>query len=89
MMINEIHIGPVTLHMYGLMIALGYMSALLISERRARKRGMDTDILYGIFWCAVLGGAAGSKLLFYLVNIPDILKDPSMLLQFQIGRAHV
>ncbi len=35
-MINEIHIGPVTLHMYGLMIALGYMSALLISERRAR-----------------------------------------------------
>ena len=84
-MINDIHIGSVTLHMYGLMIALGYMSALLISERRARKRGMDTDILYGIFWCAVLGGAAGSKLLFYLVNIPDILKDPSMLLQFQNG----
>lgn len=84
-MINDIHIGPVTLHMYGLMIALGYMSALLISERRARKQGMDTDILYGIFWCAVLGGAAGSKLLFYLVNIPDILKDPSMLLQFQNG----
>ena len=67
------------------MIAVGYMSALLISERRARKQGMDTDILYGIFWCAVLGGAAGSKLLFYLVNIPDILKDPSMLLQFQNG----
>ncbi len=84
-MINDIHIGPVTLHMYGLMIAVGYMSALLISERRARKQGMDTDILYGIFWCAVLGGAAGSKLLFYLVNIPDILKDPSMLLQFQNG----
>ncbi len=84
-MINDIHIGPVTLHMYGMMIAVGYMSALLISERRARKQGMDTDILYGIFWCAVLGGAAGSKLLFYLVNIPDILKDPSMLLQFQNG----
>ncbi len=84
-MINDIHIGPVTLHMYGLMIAVGYMSALLISERRARKQGMDTDILYGIFWCAVLGGAVGSKLLFYLVNIPDILKDPSMLLQFQNG----
>jgi len=84
-MINDIHIGPVTLHMYGLMIAVGYMSALLISERRARKQGMDTDILYGIFWCAVLGGAAGSKLLFYLVNISDILKDPSMLLQFQNG----
>ncbi len=84
-MINDIHIGPITLHMYGLMIAIGYMSALLISERRARKRGMDTEILYGIFWCAVLGGAVGSKMLYYIVNIQEILKDPSILLNFQNG----
>ena len=84
-MINDIHIGPVTLHMCGLMIAIGYMSALLISERRAKKRGMDTDILYGIFWCAVLGGAAGSKTLYFLVSIRDIMADPSILLNFQNG----
>ncbi len=84
-MINEIHVGPLTLHMYGLLIAVGYLSALLISERRAKKRGMDTDILYGIFWCAIFGGAAGSKLLYYMVNIQDILKDPSILWDFQNG----
>lgn len=84
-MINEIHLGPLTVHMYGIMVAIGYMSALVISEWRARKRGMDADILYGIFWCAVLGGALGSKCLFYLVSIKDVLERPAMLLDFQNG----
>lgn len=84
-MINDIHIGPITVHMYGIMIAIGYMSALLISEKRAKKRGMDTDVLYGIFWCAIFGGALGSKILYYIVSIQDILKDPSILWNFQNG----
>ncbi len=84
-MINDIQIGPLTLHMYGIMVALGFLSALIICERRAKKRGMETDILYGIFWCAIFGGAAGSKLLSYTVSIPDILKDPSILWNFQNG----
>lgn len=84
-MINDIHIGPVTLHMYGIMIAIGYMSAFIISERRAKKKGLDPDILYGIFWCAVLGGALGSKMLYYIVSIKEVIADPSILLNFQNG----
>ena len=84
-MINDLHIGPLTVHMYGVMVAIGYMSALLISERRARKQGLNPDILFGIFWCAVLGGAAGSKALYYIVSFQDILKDPSILWNFQNG----
>ena len=44
-MINTIQIGPLTLHIYGIMTALGYLSAFIISEIRAKKKGMDTDIL--------------------------------------------
>lgn len=84
-MINDIHIGPITLHMYGIMIAIGYVSAFLISEKRAKKRGMDTDILYGIFWCAIFGGALGSKLLYYIVNIREVIQNPSMILDIQNG----
>lgn len=84
-MINDIHLGPVTLHMYGIMIAIGYVSALLICEKRAKKQGLNTDVLYGIFWCAVIGGALGSKLLYYTVNIKDVIAAPSMILNFQNG----
>ncbi len=84
-MINNIQLGPLTLHVYGIMTAIGYLSAFLISERRGKKMGMDTDILYGIFWCAVLGGSAGSRLLYYIVSFRDILRDPSILWNFQNG----
>ena len=84
-MINNIQLGPLTLHVYGIMTASGYLSAFLISERRGKKMGMDTDILYGIFWCAVLGGSAGSRLLYYIVSFRDILRDPSILWNFQNG----
>lgn len=84
-MINDIHIGPLTFHMYGIMIAIGFVSAFLICEKRAKKQGMNADILYGIFWCAVFGGALGSKLLYYIVNIQDVMKDPSIILDFQNG----
>lgn len=84
-MINDIHIGPITLHMYGIMIAIGYISAFLISEKRAKKQGLNQDILYGIFWCAIFGGALGSKLLYYIVNIREVIADPSIILNFQNG----
>ena len=40
-MINNIQIGPLTLHVYGIMTALGYLSAFIISEIRAKRKGMD------------------------------------------------
>ena len=84
-MINDIHIGPITLHMYGIMIAIGYISAFLISEKRAKKQGLNPDILYGIFWCAVFGGALGSKILYYTVNIRQVIANPSIILNFRNG----
>lgn len=84
-MINDIHIGPLTLHIYGIMVAIGYISAFIISDRRAKKQGLNQDILYGIFWCAVIGGAIGSKMLYYIVNIQDVIENPSIILNFGNG----
>ena len=84
-MYNDIHIGPLTLHMYGLMIAIGFISAYLISGKRAQKKGLKDSMIDGILWCAILGGALGSRILFYIVNLPDIIKDPSILWNFNNG----
>lgn len=84
-MFNDIHLGPITLHMYGLMIAIGFIAALFISTSRAKKRDLSEDIVYGIFYCAVLGGLVGCRLLFYIVEIPRIVHDPSILWNFKEG----
>lgn len=84
-MINSIDIGPITIHMYGLMEAIGFISAYLVSDYRAKKRGMDENIIFGIFWCAVIGGFTGSRLLYYLVELQNVIKNPSLLWNFEFG----
>ena len=48
-MFNDIPIGPVTIHMYGIMIALGFLAALGLCIRRSSRFGLDENILWGIF----------------------------------------
>ena len=84
-MINEIQIGPVTIHIYGLMMGMGFIAAYLVTDYRGKKKGFNTDIIFGILWCSVIGGMLGSRLLYYIVELPAILKDPSILWDFQIG----
>lgn len=84
-MFNDIHVGPITFHMYGLMIAIGFLAALLMTTKRGKKRGYDEDIIFGIFFCAIIGGMVGTRLLYYIVELPQIIKDPSILWNFKNG----
>ena len=84
-MFNDIAIGPITIHMYGVMIAAGFLAALLMTLRRSKKRGYDEDIIWGIFFCAIIGGMLGTRILYYIVEIPEIMKDPSILWDFKNG----
>ena len=49
-MFSEFKIGPLTFHMYGLMIAVGFLSALIMTLKRGKKRDFDEDIIWGIFY---------------------------------------
>ncbi len=84
-MLNDIQIGPITIHMYGLMIGIGFAAAYLICCKRAPKKHLNEDILWGILLCALAGAIVGTRLLFYMVSIPQILENPSILWNFKNG----
>ena len=84
-MFNKITLGPITVYMYGLMIAIGFASALFLCNYRGKKRGLSEDTIFGIFLCALIGGMVGCRLLFYIVEIPSIMEDPSILWDFKNG----
>lgn len=78
-------IGPFTAHGYGLMIAIGAISAYLVAEKRAKKKGLNYELIFNLFiWCLV-GGILGAKLLYYIVEIKSIMKDPKLLLDIAEG----
>lgn len=57
-----IHLGPVPLHMYGLMIALGVVVAAKVGRTRYVKRGGDGEAFDSIGFWGVVGGVIGARL---------------------------
>ena len=77
---NELlKIGPFTVYGYGLMIAIGILAAYVTGEYRTKKRKLPYEhVFYLALWC-VLGGFVGAKLLYWVTEWENILKNPGFL----------
>lgn len=83
---NELfQIGGFTVYGYGLMIAIAIFSAYLSAEYRAKKKNLEYEKIFDLtIWCA-FGGLLGAKLLYYITVLPEIIEDPSILLDVTNG----
>lgn len=59
---SSISIGPLELRAYGLMIALGVLAAVMLSQKRLTARGGDPEVISTIAMWAVPAGLIGSRL---------------------------
>lgn len=76
-MYNELFsIGPFTVHGYGLMIAIGIVVALLVGDYRAKKFGLNGDLIYGLTLTTVVLGFLAARILFIITEWQDFLKNP-------------
>lgn len=78
-------IGPFKIAGYGTMIAIGFIFALIMAEKRAAKKSLKKDLIFGLAFTCIISGIAGAKLLHYIVDIKYYLADPSRFLQFGSG----
>lgn len=61
-------VGPIAIKSYGVMLVLGFMCALFLAVRRARKEGINPDIVWDIWMYALLGGIIGSRAMYLFEN---------------------
>jgi phosphatidylglycerol:prolipoprotein diacylglycerol transferase len=71
-----LHIGPITVYTYGLMMAIGFLVSYLLLQVESKKLGDHPDLASNIVFWAAIGGILGSKILYLLENIPDLIADP-------------
>ena len=69
-------IGPLTVHSYGLMIALGILVCVFMGMYRARKYGYKDEAVLDIAIFGILSGFVGAKLLYVLVEFDSFLENP-------------
>lgn len=78
-------IGSFHVYGYGFMIALGVLAALGMGMYRAKKHGLDPDLIFNLTFICVIGGFLGAKLLFIITELPDLLKSENLLRDLSNG----
>jgi prolipoprotein diacylglyceryl transferase len=61
------HLGPLTIHMYGLMLLLGIAACIWLTGRRWVKWGGDWDLVYRVSIWGVIFGIIGARI-YHLIT---------------------
>ena len=76
---------PWVLHSYGLLIAAGFLSAMMLAKRQGEREGEDPDRIVDLAFYLLLSGLIGARIVFILTKFDDYLQNPLEILMFWRG----
>ena len=76
---------PWVLHSYGLLIAAGFLSAMMLAKRQGEREGEDPDRIVDLAFYLLLAGLVGARLVFILTKLEDYLQNPLEIFMFWRG----
>jgi phosphatidylglycerol:prolipoprotein diacylglycerol transferase len=69
-------IGPINLYTYGFFLSLGFLTAIVVAGREAKRLGLSEEHFYDLCFYLILAAIVGSRLLFVLVDPGPFLQNP-------------
>ena len=78
-----IHIGPVTVYFYGVIIMLGALAATWLSSIEARRRNFNKDIVWDILPWALIGGVIGARI-WHILTPPQSMVEQGITTWFYL-----
>ncbi|MBU1178642.1 prolipoprotein diacylglyceryl transferase [Patescibacteria group bacterium] len=66
--ITEIPLGPVSIKTWGLMVALGFLAALLVGIAETKRHQIKSDHMYNIMLLGIIFGMLGGRLLYVIIH---------------------
>ncbi len=73
---NVLEIGPLTIHFYGIMIAIGVIVAVLVAKRRYERFGGSGELVERVSIWAVAIGFLGARLGYVITHTGDFIDRP-------------
>lgn len=80
-----LRIGPITLHTYGLMLALAFLAGLLITLSEAKRTSQNPDFYGSLFLGLLLSAVLGSRIAFVAFFWEDFKDSPLSALNLTSG----
>lgn len=77
---DTLHLGPIPIHLFGLMLAIAFLAAGHVLGREFARKGFDEELASSaVLWCAA-GSLVGARLWLVLEDWPGFVRDPVGLL---------
>jgi len=78
-------IGPLTIHTYGLLVAIGFTVAILITLRIGKAQGIKSQQVLDMGFIMILFAIIGSRLTYVFMNFPYYKNRPMDILKIWEG----
>src|SRR5665647_2198011 len=69
-------IGPITIFTYGFLLALGFLCAIFVAGREAKRLGIPPGKFFDLCFYIILAALVGSRLLYVLLELPTFIAHP-------------
>jgi len=69
-------LGPITVHTYGFLVAIGFIIGLYVALIQAKKENIPQNKILDLGFYILLAAIAGSRLFFVLLNTGYYVKNP-------------
>lgn len=80
-----IRIGPITIHTYGFMIAVGFLVGLYFAIQQAKKEGIKSNTITDLSFYILISAIIGSRLLFIIINYKYYAANPLAIFKIWEG----
>jgi len=78
-------IGGHSIHVYGLMIALGFLAGLWWIKRESRRLGVNVTKVVDVFFYVLLAGLLGARILYVINSVDNFWADPLVIFRVWEG----
>jgi len=69
-------IGPFTLHTYGLFVAAGFLSGLMVTIKIGKSCGISSQQVMDMGFIMILSAIVGSRAMYVLINASHFIRNP-------------
>ena len=78
-------IGEFTLHTYGLLLAVGFFLAVMLTLREARRVGLDPQVIMDLNFYVLLAALIGSRVFYVITSWEEFRDNPVDIVRFWRG----
>lgn len=83
-----INLGPIPIHTYGFMIAIGFLVTINVVKRLSLRAGLNVERMMDLCFWSMLVGFVGARLLFVLTRLSYFMNYPFDILKVWEGGSY-